>query len=186
MKKLNNKGFTLVEVIAVVVIIAILGMVAVPNILGTINKSNDSTYNILVSDIVVASQQLFEEVEYNGSKIKKYDHEGIKFPDEFVEINNACVPDDELNAKCKYIEVNLQTLVSNGLLTGSNNPDVEAEGVNKNKKIIVNPKDKKDIGECSIKITKVVGDDYATSYTIEANPGGESCPSTEDYQKALK
>lgn len=173
MKKLDNKGFTLVEVIAVVVIIAVLGMIAVPNILGTINKSKDSTYDILVSDIVVASQQLFEEIEYNGSKIRIYKKDG------------TTINDISLNGN--VIEVNLQTLVSNGFLTGSNNPDANEEGdTNGNKKIIVNPKDKKDIGECNIKITKTVAADYETSYKIEDVSGGESCPSTNDYDNVLK
>ena len=33
MKQLNQKGFTLVEILAVVVIIGILGLVAIPNVL---------------------------------------------------------------------------------------------------------------------------------------------------------
>lgn len=174
MRKLNNKGFTLVEVIAVVVLIAVLGMIAVPNILGTINKSKESSYDILVEDIVIASQQLFEEIEYNNSKIKKYDSGGKTNED--ISIN---IDEDSQ----KYITVNLQTLVSNGLLAGSNNPD---EGAG-NKKIVVNPKDKKDIGECEIKITKIVDSDYKTSYKILTDDGanGGSCPTEADYNKAI-
>ena len=51
MRKLNSKGFTLIEVLATVVLIAILGLVAVPNVLNTINKSKENSYKILIDDI---------------------------------------------------------------------------------------------------------------------------------------
>ncbi len=40
MKKLNNKGFTLVELLAVVVILVILMAIAIPNISSSIERSN--------------------------------------------------------------------------------------------------------------------------------------------------
>ncbi len=41
MKKLNNKGFTLVELLAVVVILVIIMTIALPNISSSIERSQD-------------------------------------------------------------------------------------------------------------------------------------------------
>lgn len=176
MKKLNNKGFTLIEIIAVVVIIGILGLIAIPNVLNTINKSKNANYDILVKDITIASIQLFEEIEYVGTELYHYDLDGRT--NDIIDINISL----ENN---KVIETNIQTIVSNGFLTGINNPD--KEGSNKNYKIITNPKTKEDIGECSITITKIVDKDnnYNTSYKIEDKTLSDKCPTTQDYNKAL-
>ena len=43
MKKLDNKGFTLVEVIAVVVILSVLSLLIVPSISGLLNRSKENS-----------------------------------------------------------------------------------------------------------------------------------------------
>ena len=43
--KLNSKGFTLVELLAVIVIIAILGIIAIPGVMSNINDSRDASYD---------------------------------------------------------------------------------------------------------------------------------------------
>ena len=161
MKRINNKGFTLVEVIAVVVIIALLGMIAIPNVISTINKGKDTSYEILVKDINIAAKQLYEEVEYVGVVLKNYNTEG-----EFGEII--------INSNS--IETNLQTLVSNGFLSGINNPDMG--GSNKNYKIITNPRNGEDIGECKIIIEKIVdkGNNFNTSYKVYNSSTDINCP----------
>ena len=50
MKKLNNKGFTLIEILAAVSIVVILGLIATPSIINTINTSNNANYDILVKN----------------------------------------------------------------------------------------------------------------------------------------
>ena len=163
MKRINNKGFTLVEVIAVVVIIALLGMIAIPNVISTINKGKDTSYEILVKDINIAAKQLYEEVEYVGVVLKNYNTEG-----EF----------DKIIIDSNSIETNLQTLVSNGFLSGINNPN--RGGSNKNYKIITNPRNNEDIGDCSIKITKTIDSNFNTSYEItNLSIGNDNCPN--DY-----
>jgi len=53
MKKLNNKGFTLVELLAVVVILVVIMMIAIPNISSSIerskNKQKTATEKIIIS-----------------------------------------------------------------------------------------------------------------------------------------
>lgn len=190
MKKINNKGFTLIEVLAVIAIIAVLGLIAVPSILNTINTSKDATYDILVDEIKVAGKQLFEEVEYTNNDLCHYNQDGQlegcldkTYPNDNWKIK-ITVSNDSNGNEIKVIKVNLQTLVSNGFLNGTNN-DNESSG-NKNSKIILTPKTKEDIGNCSIRITKTVtGTNYKTSYKIEdANTTAiEICPTTEDYNK---
>ena len=130
MKKLNNKGFTLIEVLAVIAIIAILGLIAVPGVLNSINNGKKSSYNIMISNIKTASQSLYEEVNYMNGKVYTYDNSGTKTATP-VEITNSS------------ITVNLQTLVSNGYLKGTIS---EKEG--EKKLILTNPVDGKNIGSC--------------------------------------
>ena len=44
MKKINSKGFTLVELLAVIVIMGILMMVAIPAVTRTIENSRKDTF----------------------------------------------------------------------------------------------------------------------------------------------
>lgn len=171
MKKLNNKGFTLIEVLAVVVIIAVLGLIAIPSVLNTISTSIQASYDILVENITIGSKQLFEEIDFIGSTLYHYDLTG-RIEDKKIEVFD------------NKITVNLQTLVSNGFLTGSNNPD--KSGGNNNNKIITNPKTAEDIGVCEITITKIVDADFNTSYQINNNStSNTNCPIDEEYEKAL-
>ena len=41
---MNNKGFTLVELLATVSLLAILMMIAVPNVIGVVNRNKNKTY----------------------------------------------------------------------------------------------------------------------------------------------
>ena len=65
--KLNRKGFTLVEVLAVIVIIALLGGIAIPNILSTINNSKNVSEKSMIENIKTATQKLYEEEEFTGN-----------------------------------------------------------------------------------------------------------------------
>lgn len=44
MKKQNNRGFTLVELLTVFVILGIIMLVAIPNVMGILDKNKKSTY----------------------------------------------------------------------------------------------------------------------------------------------
>ena len=157
MKKLNNKGFTLVEVLAVIVIIAIIGGIAVPNIISTINTSKNKSEEILIENIKTASEQLYEEVYYMGGTLYKYDENGDKTSDEIT-----------VNDNDNSITINLQTLVSNGFLNSTEE--------NNNQKKIINPKTGENIGSCKIEIVKNNTDGKVT-YTISNKSTSNSiCP----------
>ena len=164
--KLNNKGFTLIEILAVIVILSLLAGIAIPSVLSSINTSKDASYDIMISNIVIASGSLYEEIRYNGSGLYKYNLDGTHT--ELIVLAN----DDS-------ISINLQTLVSNGFLNGSNNDCDDVSCTNQNKKILLNPKTKKDIGNCNIKIQK-----DGSKYKVENVDGDTNCPS--EYKKEVK
>lgn len=164
MKKLNNKGFTLIEVLAVIAIIAILGLIAVPGVLNSINNGKKSSYNIMISNIKTASQSLYEEVNYMNGKVYNYDDSGTKTATQ-VEITNSS------------ITVNLQTLVSNGYLKGTTS-EKEGEKI----LILTNPVDGKNIGSCQIEIKKETNQVGKVNYKIESkSTTNSSCPKTNEY-----
>ena len=171
--RLGNKGFTLVEVLAVIVIIAVLGGIAIPGVLSSINTSKDASYNIMISNIVSASQSLYEEVD-SGIELYQYTTSGGKRPNK-VTISNS--------GSSNYISTNLQTLVSNGFLAGSNNDCSVDSCSNKNKKILLDPKSKKDIGACEIKITRENNGDKV-DYKVSKIGSNTDCPTS--YEKEVK
>lgn len=172
--KLNNKGFTLIEVLAVVVILAVVGGIAVKSVLNTINNSKKSSYNIMIENIKTASKVIYEEIENNDilylgdesqdSTLYDYDFEG---------------QNDEITINNNSITIHIQALVSNGFLNGVNN-ECNEDGCNQNKKIILNPKTKEDIGDCIIVIKKVGDNYYVSSQTNESK-----CPTDDDYGNKL-
>lgn len=167
--KLNNKGFTLIEVLAVIVIIAILGGIAIPSVLSSINTSKDASYDIMISNIITASSSLYEEIEYDNSILYEFDLTGST--------------SNEIKIVSDSISVNLQTLVSNGFLTGSNNDCSDASCTNQNNKVLLDPSSKNDIGHCKIKITKK-NTSGKVSYEVTKNDTASECPS--EYKKEVK
>lgn len=166
---MNNKGFTLVEVLAAVAIIAILGLVATPSVLSMINTSKNSSYDIMVDNIRIAAEEMYEEIEYFDSKI--YDYSILGKENTLVLLND------------NKIDVNLQALVGNGFLTGKNNDKNEVG--NQNKKIIINPKTNDDIGNCRIEITKKTTNKVCYIIKPVADDMGaeisDYCPTYEDF-----
>lgn len=61
MKK--NKGFTLVELLAVIVILAILALIAVPNISGLLKKSRNNMFCKKVQSIEAAAKYYAQDYE---------------------------------------------------------------------------------------------------------------------------
>ena len=178
MNKLNHKGFTLVEVLAVIVIIGVLSGIAIPNVMTSINASKNSSEKILIDNIKTAAQSLYEEVD-NKTELKDTTNNNIVIKScKYVNSNDEeCDASQQNNVDCKYkrciIEnIQLQTLVDNGFLKAS---DVKDNG-NNNK--LINSKTGEDIGECIITITKKVNiDDYSVSYKIDKVDNDTKCPS---------
>lgn len=56
-----KKGFTLVELLGVIVVLAIISMIAVPLIDRSINKSDEDLYNTQINQIVKAAKNYYAE-----------------------------------------------------------------------------------------------------------------------------
>ena len=67
--RLNQKGFTLIEVLAVIVILAMILLIAVPNVNKLINKSKTDNYNNLKNSIVGAAKSYISDYRYDISII---------------------------------------------------------------------------------------------------------------------
>lgn len=87
MKKLNNKGFTLVEVIAVVVILAVLAMLLVPSVTSFLDKSETDSYKKLKQSILVAAKEFVNDNRYNTELECVPDSNAICFGDGVLEGN---------------------------------------------------------------------------------------------------
>lgn len=62
---MNNKGFTLVELLATVALLAVLMMIAVPNIIGVVNRNKNKTY-------VEDAKKLVALAEYKVRAVSRY------------------------------------------------------------------------------------------------------------------
>lgn len=62
---MNNKGFTLIELIIVVVILGMLSLLATPNIIKMINKNKVDNYNSTIDSIVEATEVYASDNRYN-------------------------------------------------------------------------------------------------------------------------
>lgn len=131
MEKLNKKGFTLVELIATIVVLALVVSISAYAITNIINSAKEKNYDLLIKNIKDASETYYQECKYSD-----------------ITCNDT---------------VTLQYLVDYGYLKGNGTKD--------NKMVIVNPKDNKNIGECSIAVKYEDG-----KLTIEDKTNNDSCP----------
>ena len=64
MNHLNRKGFTLVEMLAVVVILGILMAIMVPSVNSLLQKNKEDSYESLKNNIINATQLYFSDYRY--------------------------------------------------------------------------------------------------------------------------
>ena len=76
---MNKKGFTLVELLAVIVILAILTGIAVPNIISTINNNKRQTFLTDAKRMVSKAQYLITLNKEDRDKLLNNEVDNIKY-----------------------------------------------------------------------------------------------------------
>lgn len=167
---MNRKGFTLIELIAVIVMIGLIMVIVVPNILDIVSESKETSYNTLVKNIVTSSEMYYEECEYgdlsSNTKYGRY----------------AC----SIDTRTSTITIPLSSLANTGFLKVNDTKEEAGKEV----KVVLNPKNNIDMSDCKIKITKVKQtneeengiENIKVTYKVEPDPiSGSDCPTTADY-----
>ena len=81
----DKKGFTLIELIAVVVILSILAIIATPNIVNMIDRGKKEQYVADAKDFIAKATYMYKQekykVRFTGGTIKLKDIEGINDSD---------------------------------------------------------------------------------------------------------
>lgn len=115
---LNNKGFTLVEVLAVVVILSILVAIMVPSVNYLIEENRENNYESLKKSIVSAARIYVSDNRYD------------------IAIDGTCSEEDKKNGAKKDVKkigdndltenkISLRTLIDTGDLQGDKNGQIE-------------------------------------------------------------
>ena len=63
--KMNEKGFTLVEVLAVIVILSVIMSIMIPNVYHLIQKGKNDNYDALKNNIVIAAKNYVSDYRYD-------------------------------------------------------------------------------------------------------------------------
>ena len=85
---MNNKGFTLVELLAVIVLVAILGGLAIPNVVSSINNSRKNTFLLDAKRMVSKAEYLISTNMEDRNTVKsggsvKYNYNRLNEKGEF-------------------------------------------------------------------------------------------------------
>lgn len=128
---MNRKGLTLIELLAVIILVALIGVLVIPSVIDTAKKTKQKAYDILIENIGTAAKTYFEECEYGDLNNE------VKYG------SYACTINDD-----NSIKTTLGTLANLGFL-----PTKETYE-DSNKRKVSNPIDNQDISDCQIKITK--------------------------------
>lgn len=104
---MKNKGFTLIEVLAVIIILGVIGLIVMPVVTNSLRESKDDLYEVQISNIKEASKTWAADniytlptgvdesviVTLETLQTEGYIDEGIKNPktDELFEPTETCV-----------------------------------------------------------------------------------------------
>lgn len=83
MKKLNKKGFTLVEILAVIVLLAVITLIAVPSTIGISNSIKkgmlETKIDLILEEAKIYGQDHLSEITNSGKKYDSFNCETITF-----------------------------------------------------------------------------------------------------------
>ena len=75
MKKLNKKGFTLVELLAVIVILAVIMVITIPTVLNSMGDARQSAFETAVTTVQDYMKKQIEACSLGNPSLAKYDTE---------------------------------------------------------------------------------------------------------------
>lgn len=166
---LNNKGFTLIEIMAAIILLAIVMSVTTVSVISFINASKEKSYDLLVSEIKTGLENFYLECENqsimgnSGSSIKCHKTE----PTDTFDINDG---------------ITIEDLVTYGFLKSSEKETDESSG--SVSKVIKNPKTNEVINDCKYIISLSGRDDnYKYSIIADSNNDSNKCPSKDELNK---
>lgn len=121
----NNKGFTLVELLGTIIILAIVLSITGYAITGVITSARQKNYELLITDIKSAVELYYQECTYMST----------------TTLNEHVCNDGQVR------NITLGELVIYGYLTGNDSTESD------NAMRVIDPNTKEDISDCQIKIT---------------------------------
>ena len=151
---MNQKGFTLVELLATIIILALMIGIGTYSITSIIRNSKQKNYENLIDSIKSGAETYYQECKY---------------------ANNSGITCSYDNGK---YTTTLGDMVTYGYLKGNDTIKTEQNNNINGRYTIVNPNDNKSISNCAIEIAFTGGKIIVTDIT---NSG--SCPKTSDYQR---
>ena len=137
---MNKKGFTLVELLATLIVLALVMSLGTYSISSIIENSKEKNYELLISNIKDAAESYYNECRYMKSDIddKSYCYE---------------ISENEY-------QIELKKLVSFGFLKGNDEDDSTSNKV-------TNPKTGIDVSKCEINIKKEKNEKIIVDYDYD-------------------
>lgn len=185
---MNNKGFTLIELMAAIILLAVVMSITTVSVVSVLQNSKQKSYELLLSDIKIGAQGYFEECENTGIMKETLPDDACKdLTTNKNLITNACDNDVTMvenvscsDTKISEFKMNLSSLVKYGFLKTSS-VETDSEGIKK----IENPVTNNGMNDCQIKVLKFVNmNNYSTWYKIISlnDSGIEDCPTTGEIK----
>lgn len=123
---LNNKGFTLLEMMLVIVVLSIIMAIAVPSLYGYLDQSKDSSERVFIDEM--------EEVISDFISLRTLSFQNTSETISFYKCDNPCSDDDvcrrSIATRVNFgSEVTLNDVASSGLVNAGDliNPKTEAK-----------------------------------------------------------
>lgn len=96
---MNNKGFTLIELIIVIAILSLIALLSAPNVLKLINKNKADNYNGMI-DSIIKSTKLYVSDNKNELKfVADNGQENFCKPNEDKNIHSSITLNELINSK---------------------------------------------------------------------------------------
>ena len=155
----DKKGFTLIELIATIVILGIVASLGAISITSVITNSKEKNRTLLLENIKTAAENFYNDCKYMD-------------PNKIVIDDLSTTADGNL---CQFQRqslplVQLSTLVNKGLLSSNKTRDNTGTGK------LFDPKTNEDISDCTINILYQDG-----KIVISTSDSRTKCPSSSDF-----